>query len=283
LSSIFIDFTMDFVVITKREFDGILRNREKGFFSLRVDFGLKEVKVEIREEKAILDGRFVLDLRNRLKPHFCYLLKKNKILPIAFFSKDTNRFYKLIPTKDWPSLAIGSVPMHKVKLSSPYQDTKEKIELLRPWGRVLDTCMGLGYTAILASPYSKEVITFEKDKNVLFLTKINPLSYQIFLDPKIKVKKADITKYIHRFPLGYFDCVICDPPTFKLAPSLYSVDFYYQLYRVLRKKGRLYHYLPLYRITQGYNFPSKIKRKLEEVGFRTKRFLPSKGHLLCIK
>jgi len=77
---------------------------------------------------------------------------------ISFFSEETNRFYKLIPTSDWPTITISSVPMHR--LSSPKNDTENKINLLKPFGYVLDTCMGPGYTAILSARRAKKVITF---------------------------------------------------------------------------------------------------------------------------
>ena len=39
-----------------------------------------------------------------------------------------------------------------------------------------------------------------------------------------------------------FDAVIHDPPRLSLASELYSLDFYKQLSRVMKKDGKLYHY-----------------------------------------
>lgn len=271
------------MVITKKEFEYIIRNRGEREFFVNVDFGLRQVRVKVEDDKAVLDGRFHLDLKQKLKDKFCYLVKPRKILPLAFFSTKTNIFYKLIPTEDWPSLALGSVPMHRIIESSPYKDTLRKIQLLKPYGVVLDTCMGLGYTAILASIRSQRVITFEVDRNVLLMAKLNPCSQRLFSQRNIEMKTADVAIYIKRLSKEHFDCVIHDPPTFKLAPQLYSIDFYRQLYRVLKKGGRLYHYLPLYGIRRGYDFPSKIKTKLKGVNFRIQKFSPLRGGLICTK
>ncbi|MCK4810187.1 MAG: spermine synthase [Candidatus Omnitrophica bacterium] len=274
---------MDFVIITKKEFDWILHNRDKKELSIKVDFGLKEVKVRIEADKAVLDNRFILSFDQRIKSKFCYMLEKTKFSPMAFFSEDTKKFYKLIPTSDWPSLAIGSVPMHKICLGSPYQDTLQKIELIKPRGKVLDTCTGLGYTAILASETSDKVMTFEKDENVLFLAKLNPFSKKLFEKGNIELKQADISEYISRFGDNYFHAVIHDPPTFKLSPPLYHLDFYKELFRVLKNKGRLYHYVPLYKVKTGFNFPLRVKNRLKQAGFKILKFMPQKNAILCAK
>lgn len=271
------------MIITKKEFEYIVNNREREEFLVNVDFGLRKVRVKVNGKKAIIDGWYHLNLNQKLKDNFCYLVKRKKLIPLAFFSPRTNRFYKLIPTDDWPSLALGSVPMHCIKEGSPYKDSLRKIQILKPYGVVLDTCTGLGYTAILASLKAKKVITLEVDRNVLFMAKLNPLSQKLFSQPDIEIKRADVAIYIKRFNKEFFDCIIHDPPTFKLAPQLYSIDFYHQLYRVLKKGGRLYHYLPLYGIKRGCNFPSKIKSKLKEANFRIQKFYPLRGDLVCRK
>ncbi|HIE35858.1 MAG TPA: hypothetical protein EYP89_01300 [Candidatus Omnitrophica bacterium] len=184
---------------------------------------------------------------------------------IALFSKKTNLFYKLMPTGDWPTICLGSVPMHK--LPSPKKDTQRKIGFLRPYGVVLDTCAGLGYTAILSSSKVKKVITFEKDENVLFLVRLNPFSKGLFKAKNIELKEEDVIEGIKKFKGNYFDCILHDPPTFKLSPSLYSESFYIQLFRVLKIKGKLFHYTPLYKIKRGYDFPAKVKGNLKKSWF----------------
>lgn len=40
-----------------------------------------------------------------------------------------------------------------------------------------------------------------------------------------------------------FDEVIHDPPRLSLASELYSLEFYKQLFRVLKANGKIYHYI----------------------------------------
>lgn len=106
-------------------------------------------------------------------------------MKMQFFSNETNKFYKLVPTKDAPTLEISGIRMHVTKYMTPIQDTKKKIESVSPIkGIVLDTCMGLGYTAILASKRTDFVITCEKDGNVIEIAKFNPWSKELFNNQK---------------------------------------------------------------------------------------------------
>ncbi len=173
------------------------------------------------------------------------------------------------------------MPIHR--LSSALQDTKDKVDFLNPSGRVLDTCMGLGYTAILTAQRASQVITFEKDENVLFLAKLNPVSGALFSLPNIKIEKNDVVEGIKGFPPDYFDCILHNPPTFRLAPELYSHSFYRQLLRTLKIDGRLFHYTPFYKIRQGYNFAQKIAKNLKETGFRVLEISYQRRGILCQK
>lgn len=269
------------MIITKKEWDYILKQNQGNCFKVKVDFGLKEIDVYAGKETIVFAGASNISIKEKVKANFCYSIDDNKIEPLAYFSNDTNRFYKLTPTADWPTLSIGSVPMHK--LSSPRSDTENKISLLKPYGLILDTCMGLGYSAILASYHAKSVITFEKDENVYSLAKLNPVSKELFSSGNIEVKRDDISSAIKGFNDNYFDCIIHDPPTFKLAPELFGELFYKELYRVLKAGGKLFHYTPLYKISHGYDFPSKIEKKLKKTGFKVLDFSPGKGGIVCKK
>ncbi|MFH1317494.1 MAG: spermine synthase [Candidatus Omnitrophota bacterium] len=253
-------------------------------FLARLDFGLTEIEALRCIDSIELGEHLSLSLDEKIKDKFCYVLDSQGVREIAFFAQDTNRFYKLIPTFDWPSFAIGSVPMHKI--SSPKADTERKIAVLEPYGRVLDTCMGLGYTAIMAAQKAKEVITFEKDNNVEILAQANPVSQPLFSGKNIKnieVRREDVSCAISSFKEGYFDCIIHDPPTFKLAPPLYTVSFYKELLTVLKRGGKMFHYTPLYKVKKGFDFPSRIKKRLQEAGFRNPKFSSGAGGILCWK
>ncbi|KUH33335.1 hypothetical protein APY94_06255 [Thermococcus celericrescens] len=153
-------------------------------------------------------------------------------------------FYKLVPTIP-PTIEINGIRMHRTKEVNPLQDTRNKVNAVKPreGETVLDTCMGLGYTAIEASKRGAYVITIEKDPNVLELARINPWSRELFTGGKIQVIQGDAFEVVKKFKDESFDVIIHDPPRFSLAGQLYSEEFYRELFRVLKPGGRLFHYV----------------------------------------
>ncbi|HHI00479.1 MAG TPA: SAM-dependent methyltransferase, partial [Thermococcus litoralis] len=68
---------------------------------------------------------------------------------------------------------------------------------------------------------------------------------------------------------GSFDAIIHDPPRFSLAGQLYSEEFYAELFRILKPKGRLFHYVG----NPGKKYRRKdlqrgVMERLRNVGFR---------------
>ena len=269
------------MVITKKEFQALKNAQEDVTFCLEVDFGLRSIEAKRVKNKAFLDKGITVDLSQKVKDNVCYLLDNQRLIEIAFFDEDTNKYYKLVSTNDWPTIAIGSVPMHK--LSSPKKDTENKIGLIKPYGFVLDTCMGLGYTAILASKSCEKIITFEKDENVFIIAQRNPLSQSAFEAKNIEIRRQDVYKGIKSLGDCCFDCIIHDPPTLRLAEELFSKDFYFQVFRILKKGGRFFHYTPLYKVKSGFDFPAKIKKNLQVTGFRKIEYSKKAGGLICQK
>ncbi|WP_457750600.1 class I SAM-dependent methyltransferase [Thermococcus sp.] len=153
-------------------------------------------------------------------------------------------FYKLVPTIP-PTIEINGIRMHRTKEVNPLQDTRSKVNAVKPkeGETVLDTCMGLGYTAIEAAKRGAYVITIEKDSNVLELARINPWSRELFTGGKIQVIQGDAFEVVRKFKDESFDVIIHDPPRFSLAGQLYSEEFYRELFRVLKPGGRLFHYV----------------------------------------
>ncbi|WP_297092951.1 methyltransferase domain-containing protein [Thermococcus sp.] len=153
-------------------------------------------------------------------------------------------FYKLVPTIP-PTIEINGIRMHRTKDVNPLQDTRNKVNAVKPreGETVLDTCMGLGYTAIESARRGAYVITVEKDPHVLELARINPWSRELFTGGRIQVIQGDAFEVVKRFNDESFDVVIHDPPRFSLAGHLYSEEFYRELYRVLKPGGRLFHYV----------------------------------------
>ena len=71
---------------------------------------------------------------------------------VQVFSPETNRRYSLLATAGAPTMLVSGVQMHRTSGEDPWSDTLAKVRCVAPVvGRVLDTCTGLGYTAIVAA------------------------------------------------------------------------------------------------------------------------------------
>ncbi|MEM2667824.1 MAG: methyltransferase [Candidatus Methanomethylicaceae archaeon] len=189
---------------------------------------------------------------------------------IKFYSEKTKKYYKLVNTSTWPYLEISGIRMHRADEIDPKKDAILKIKALgRIYGRILDCCTGLGYTAILAANKKsvKEVITIEKDENVIEIAKQNPFSKPLFENPKIKIIIGDAFQEIRNFEDEYFNFIIHDPPRISIAQELYSLEFYKQLFRVLNNNGRIFHYIGRPGIRQGKNYIKGIIKRLRMAGF----------------
>jgi len=174
--------------------------------------------------------------------------------------------------------------MHRIKGTDPYQDTLSKIKAVSPVvGRVLDTTTGLGYTAIEASRTAEEVITIEIDPAVLEIARLNPWSRALFDNPKISQLVGDTTEVVEEFHDKSFSRVIHDPPTFSLAGDLYSLTFYRQICRILRRDGRLF---PLHWGLEQRAWAKSGKRasrRLQEAGFARVKPHPNSFGLIAYK
>ncbi|KPU63384.1 hypothetical protein EP1X_03330 [Thermococcus sp. EP1] len=228
-----------------------------------------------REARRLLllsgEVRVNLDLRKTNRTH-TIVVKENKVIfpngdeveksvlkkiakdeNTVYFIKDghvykaaiaRNGFYKLVPTIP-PTIEINGIRMHRTKDTNPLKDTRSKVDTVNPQEGdfVLDTCMGLGYTAIESAKRGAYVMTIEKDPNVIELAHLNPWSSELFSSQNIQVIQGDSFEIIRRFSDKTFDIVIHDPPRFSLAGHLYSEEFYKELFRVLKPKGRIFHYV----------------------------------------
>ena len=241
---------------------------------ISLDLNLTKSKIKIQNNFFIFPDGQHLDEKQLEKiiknDTTCFLIIDNSLLKIQLFSEQTKKFYKLVPTRDAPTIEISGIRMHVTKNFTPWEDTKRKIGSISPIrGIVLDTCMGLGYTAILSSTYADFVITCEKDENVIEVAKFNPWSKGLFENKKINMLKTDIFEEIKLFKDEMFNEIIHDPPRLSLASQLYSLEFYKQLYRVLKKDGKLYHYTG----SPGSKFrkidlAKNVDERLRKVGFK---------------
>jgi predicted methyltransferase len=207
-------------------------------------------------------------------------------MSIQFFDKKTNKFYKLAETSTWPTVLISGIRMHRTDEVDPKTDSILKIKSLgKIFGKVLDTCTGLGYTAILAarSPDVDMVVTFEKDKNMIFIAKQNQYSKPLFESEKILLCINDSFLAVKAIKSNYFNFIIHDPPRFSLAPELYSQEFYNEIFRILKPRGKLFHYTGKPGSKQGKNYSKGISKRLKIAGFKKVKTIDRANGLLAFK
>lgn len=194
-------------------------------------------------------------------------------------------FFKLVPTGGAPTLEIDGVRMHRTKDTTPDADTREKLDVLSlRGGKVLDTCMGLGYTAIGAVDRGAEVVvSIERQPPVVRVTQMNPWSRRLF-EGDVSLILSDSFFAVDSLPAGFFDWVIHDPPRLTHAGSLYSEEFYTKLFKVMAEGGRLFHYTgePRSRY-RGVDLQKGVQRRLRAAGFKETEYHPVVMGVTCEK
>ncbi len=197
----------------------------------------------------------------------CYVIDGGEAIKAQQFSDSLNRMYSLMPTRRAPTMLISGIPMHRVKDVDPTEDTRRKIRAANPRGRVLDTATGLGYTAIEAARTAEHVTTIEIDPTALAMARLNPWSRGLFDHARIQQVIGDSFDVVADLPDESFSVIIHDPPIMSLAGDLYSTDMYAELFRILKRSGRLFHYIGDPQGKMGANVTRGATRRLQEAGF----------------
>ena len=198
----------------------------------------------------------------------CYTVNEQGIQPVQVFSEATNRVCSLLPTHGAPSMLIAGFVMHRIKDIDPWQHAQRMVVAIAPMnGSVLDTTTGLGYTAILAARTAESVTTIELDPGAQAIAKLNPWSHELFTNPGITRVMGDACEVVPTFGDESFSRIVHDPPTFALAGELYSGAFYRELYRVLKRGGRLFHYVGDPNSKASGGVTRGVIRRLQEAGF----------------
>src|SRR2546422_9601267 len=238
------------IILSYIQIKPILEAKRTGFSPIEVspDLGLTTVTVTMTPEGVLFPNGARLSWHSIEKINKstvnCFLIENGNVRPIQVFSETTNRVCSLMPTEKAPSMLIAGFVMHRIKDIDPYADTRRKIAAIAPVvGQVLDTATGLGYTAIEAARTAEEVVTIEIDPAVQEVARLNPWSQGLFDNPKIRQARGEAFEAVKTFEDQSFSRIIHDPPTFSLAGELYSGEFYRQMFRVLKRGGRLFHYV----------------------------------------
>jgi len=266
------------------------------FVELSLDLNLSRDRFAIRGDCLVLDKAWEIDIKD-LEPvassrQKVFVLSREGLSPIEVRA---DGYYKLVPTDTVPTLEINGIKMHRSKDIDPFVDAREKTKLVvRLNDHVLDTCGGLGYSAVFAlKAGAKRVVSTEKSRPVIQIRHQNPWlpakgnhqmesirtdstrvgspqMDQSRIDPiHIDWVNADITHYIRTLPDLSFDAVIHDPPRFTSATGeLYGKQFYTQLFRVMKPSSRLFHYTGSpKKINHQDRFIKNAIKRLEQVGF----------------
>jgi len=233
-----------------------------------LDLGRTTQRVRIEAELWFADAQAYPYLE-RCKERTIYHWDGESFEPVARFG---GSLLKLVPT-DWgaPTFEIDGIKMLPTAQCSPFDDAIRKVGLIEPRGKtVLDTCGGLGYFAqACLDGGALRILSFEKNPDVLWLRSLNPWSPNQ-PDDRLSVTLGDVTERIADLPDASVDAVLHDPPRFGIAGELYSQVFYDQLARVLRPRGRLFHYTGSpNKLTSRRDVPNEVSTRLKRAGFST--------------
>jgi hypothetical protein len=243
------------------------RNGCAAFVDCSLDLGRSVTRVTIEPDTWAWEGRRY-PYPGACKDRTIYHWAGAAFEPVARYR---GSLIKLVPT-EWgpPTFEIDGIKMLSTAKVSPYADAEAKVAMIEPRGKaILDTCGGLGYFAAwcLAGGAAR-VLSFEKNPDVLWLRTLNPWSP--VPGGALELVEGDVTERIGAFPAASFDAVLHDPPRFGIAGELYSQAFYDELARVLRRRGRLFHYTGTpNRLTSGRDVPNEVASRLRRAGFAT--------------
>jgi uncharacterized protein len=259
------------------------------------DLGLSLVTVHLAPDAAHFPGEdpvpwSVLETvcrqaaRDRHSPAPCFLVRGSAAERISVFSEHTGRVCSLAATHGAPTVVLAGFPMHRTKDIDPLQDTVLKVRTIAPAvGRVLDTTTGLGYTAIEAARTAAEVVTVELDPAVLAVARLNPWSRALFESKAITQLLGDSAEVVTSFGDESFARIVHDPPTVSLAGDLYAGAFYRELHRILKRGGRLFHYVGDLESGLGRRVAAGVVRRLGDAGFTRVRDHPRAFGVVAVK
>jgi uncharacterized protein len=262
-------------LLTLREHAALVAARDAGRASLECSLDLRRssTTVEVGSTHWSWQGR-TFPFMDTCKERTVYHWDGGSFRPVARYATS---LIKLVPT-EWgpPTFEIDGIKMLPTAQVSPDADAERKVGLIQPGGkRVLDTCGGLGYFAgWCLRGGAAQVQSYEKNADVIWLRGLNPWSPEHACPPEqlraLQLEHGDVVERITSLPDASFDALLHDPPRFGIAGELYSQAFYGQLARVIRPRGRLFHYTGSpNKLTSRRDVPAEVAGRLQRAGFAT--------------
>jgi uncharacterized protein len=237
--------------------EAILKRKQQVMISL--DLGLTKQLLELEHGLVITPNGDELAMPGLKKDEKVCFFLDGEFKRIRFLGEHTGMIYELVETSGRPMLKVSATPFHK-------WDFIKRIEADKPTGIVLDAGTGLGYTAIAAAASAKKVVTVEFDPHVIQVQLLNPWSRDL-AKPNIEQVERDILEYIRTCKDNSFDVVILDGGTPRSSGMFFSQENYNQVRRVLKRNGKLYHYLPDKGVQKGRDFPAEVIARIKKAGF----------------
>ncbi len=242
--------------------------RQVYFNSRRVDFDLLlefYSRLKKREHEA------------ECKTLYC-IVKDNDIRKMIVSSGD--KHYKVCKVREeWaPTIIINGIVMHTLK-RDPIEDAREKVLYVKRGAKVFDTCACFGYTThACLEKGASYVYATEIDETVLDLSTYNIYSRALG-DTRVDLVNESLLDVTPLLRDESFDAIIHDPPRIMSETGdLYSEDLYREFYRLLRKRGMLFHYTGAtgskYR---GLDVQRGVIKRLRSVGFHIVRCIEGFG------
>jgi predicted methyltransferase len=260
-------------LLTLKVHEALLAGRSTGasVVCCSLDLDRSTTTVELRDDAWLWQGQlfpFLMVCKDRTIYHWV----DAGFQPVARF---TTSLIKLVPTQ-WgpPTFEIDGIKMLPTSQLSPYADAERKVGLIAPRGKlILDTCGGLGYFAAWClRGQATHVYSYESNPDVIWLRGLNPWSPDNRCSPEtstaLTLTRGDIVEQIATMPGESVDAILHDPPRFGIAGELYSQKFYNQLARVLKRRGKLFHYTGTpNKLTSGRDVPNEVATRLRHAGF----------------
>ena len=229
------------------------------------------------------------------KKRGCYALYDDGSKPyyISTISANTGNPASLCPPLEAsgaPTMILGNFAMHRLVNVNPFDDTKHKIDAVSKsffqGCQVLDTCCGLGYTAIEAAGrvgVGGKVTTIEYDEASLEMCAYNPWSANLFSgDLPLEILQGDSCKLVKTIASSSINIIIHDPPARALCRSdLYGLEFYKELRRILASGGVMFHYIGNPESKESGRLYAGITKRLLDAGFRNVHPFPRAFGLVC--
>jgi hypothetical protein len=260
-------------LLTSTVNDSLLAARRAGDTRVdcSLDLGRSTTQVLVGPTEWMFDGQ-PYPFFDACKPRTIYHWTAGRFEPVARFD---HSLVKLVPT-EWgvPTFEIDGIKMLVSAHISPWADAERKVRLIQPRGKIiLDTCGGLGYfAACCLAEQCMHVHSYEKNRDVIWLRSLNPWSPDNLGSRAAAVAmtlvNGDITEHIGGRESSSIDALLHDPPRFGIAGELYSQALYDQFARVLKRKGKMFHYTGTpNQLSRGRDLPNEVATRLRHAGF----------------